>query len=238
MMKEDYIPSENEESSVEVTDSAPSWMLDDNTPGVGDRPEWLPEKFKTASDLSKSYKELEKKMMTPGPQDYDLSSARHIDPSFEAFENLKNVAKDNKVPQEVMDQFVSSVDSYLDQYQMNPEQEMEKLGPQGQQRLEVLENWIESSLDSDSANVLFEEIQTAKGIEALENLRNRIMENGSNIPSGNDVESESVGTIEDVHSELTQNIEKYKTDKKYQREIRQKLERFSQGSNFVDKQGQ
>ena len=37
------------------------------------RPEWLPEKFKTPEDLAKSYGELEKKMTTHVPKEYDFS---------------------------------------------------------------------------------------------------------------------------------------------------------------------
>ena len=35
----------------------------DNQPS--ERPEWLPEKFKTPEDLAKSYSELEKKLSSP-----------------------------------------------------------------------------------------------------------------------------------------------------------------------------
>ena len=38
-----------------------------------ERPEWLPEKFKTAEDLAKSYTELEKKITTRVPEQYDFS---------------------------------------------------------------------------------------------------------------------------------------------------------------------
>ena len=37
------------------------------------RPEWLPEKFKTAEDLAKSYTELEKKITNRVPEQYDFS---------------------------------------------------------------------------------------------------------------------------------------------------------------------
>ncbi len=38
-----------------------------------ERPEWLPEKFKTAEDLAKSYTELEKKITNKVPETYDFS---------------------------------------------------------------------------------------------------------------------------------------------------------------------
>jgi hypothetical protein len=42
------------------------------------RPEWLPEKFKTAEDLAKSYSELEKKMTNHVPKDYDFSITKEV----------------------------------------------------------------------------------------------------------------------------------------------------------------
>tara|TARA_R110000868_G_C10904094_1_gene764507 strand:+ start:483 stop:1274 length:792 start_codon:yes stop_codon:yes gene_type:complete len=41
-----------------------------------DRPEWLPEKFKTAEDLAKSYSELEKKITNKVPEKYDWSMTK------------------------------------------------------------------------------------------------------------------------------------------------------------------
>ena len=42
------------------------------------RPEWLPEKFKTAEDLAKSYGELEKKMTNHVPKEYDFSVTKDV----------------------------------------------------------------------------------------------------------------------------------------------------------------
>ena len=42
------------------------------------RPEWLPEKFKTPEDLAKSYGELEKKMTTHVPKEYDFSVTKDV----------------------------------------------------------------------------------------------------------------------------------------------------------------
>ena len=42
------------------------------------RPEWLPEKFKSAEDLAKSYGELEKKIATHVPKDYDYTFSKDL----------------------------------------------------------------------------------------------------------------------------------------------------------------
>lgn len=43
-----------------------------------DRPGWLPEKFKTAEDLAKSYTELEKQISTKVPKEYDFSITKDV----------------------------------------------------------------------------------------------------------------------------------------------------------------
>ena len=241
MMHEDISP---DTSSMDASESfsneeapTPSWMLDESTPGVGDRPEWLPEKFKSVSDLSKSYRELEKKLVSNVPKEYDLSNSKYLDPEFEGYANLAKIARDNRVPQEVMNEFVNTIDGYLDTQQANPEAEMAKLGADASQRIEVLENWVETNLDKDNAAAIFSEIKTAEGIKALEILRNKMMENQSSIPNGNDSSSDSLGSVEDIQKELASNLDKYKTDPKYQREIQAKLSRFAQNSDYIDKNG-
>ena len=42
------------------------------------RPEWLPEKFKTAEDLAKSYSALEKKMTNHVPKEYDFTITKDV----------------------------------------------------------------------------------------------------------------------------------------------------------------
>jgi sRNA-binding protein len=43
-----------------------------------DRPEWLPEKFKSPEDLAKSYTELEKKITNKVPESYDFTVAKEF----------------------------------------------------------------------------------------------------------------------------------------------------------------
>ena len=67
-----------------LIDTAPAEPLVDTVPTAEDtapktadtRPEWLPEKFKTPEDLAKSYSELEKKMTTKVPDQYDWQFAK------------------------------------------------------------------------------------------------------------------------------------------------------------------
>ena len=62
--------TENAETNTATTEAAET-----------DRPTWLPEKFKTAEDLAKSYTELEKTLAEKSPKvptEYDFSYAKEF----------------------------------------------------------------------------------------------------------------------------------------------------------------
>src|ERR1700676_124916 len=89
------------------TPATPSWLIDEGLPGVGERPSWLNEKFKSVADLAKSYTELEKKVGTV-PDEYDLSKSKFIDPAYAPIQDMLQLAKDKRVPKEVIDKMVES----------------------------------------------------------------------------------------------------------------------------------
>ena len=95
----------------QTTTETPSWYLDEGIAGQGPRPAWLPDKYKSVADLAKSNAELEKKLGT-APDDYDFAKSRYLDPDYVPFQELKQVAKDKRVPQEVIDKMIDSVDIY------------------------------------------------------------------------------------------------------------------------------
>jgi len=230
------LPNDTNDPIVPSDKPAPSWWISEDQPGAGDRPEWLSEKFKTVKDMATSYVELEKKVVLEAPpEDYDLSNSRYLDGDFESFKDLKALAKEKRVPQVVIDKMLESVDKYMDEFSTDFKAEAEKLGPDGKERLEVLDNWTKGLLDNESYEALTSRITSAESIKALEQLRGKMMENSTTIPSGNDSASSNTIDMADVQSELNANLEKYKTDPHYRRELQKKMEVASKGSNFVDK---
>jgi hypothetical protein len=223
--------------SDEQNNDQPKWFIDEGIPGIGERPSWLNEKFKTVADLGKSYSELEKKVGTP-PEEYDFSKSKYIDPSLEEFNELRKVAKDKRVPQEVMDKMLQSFDSYLDKNTINPDEEMKKLGENAKERLSTLENWAKANLSKDSYDALTNNLRDANSIKALEELRTKMMSNTPHVPNGNDGATHNSASLEDIKLELANNLEKYKTDTNYQKDIRRRLEIASKNApGFVDKVG-
>ena len=204
----------------------PAWWLDDNTPGVGERPEWLPTQFKKASDVAKSYAELQKRF-GEAPSEYSWEAGKGwVEPDYEPFQELAQYAKSKRVPQDVMDKMLSSVGKYLDEFGVDYEAEKAALGEDADQRLDVLNNWAKSNLSENAFFALTSNLRTADAVMALEELRSKMLGQNTMIPGNQQSQSDGALTLDDLQSELTNNIQKYKTDPRYRREITEKIERL------------
>lgn len=217
--------------------TTPSWYIDEGREGVGERPSWLPDKYRTVADLAKSNAELEKKLGT-APEDYDFSKSKYLDPDYVPFQELKQVAKEKRVPQEVMDKMLESVDKYMDEFSTDYNEEIKKLGDNAKDRLETLNNWAKANLTKDSYEALTGNLRNAEAIKALEELRGKMMSGNPQVPNGNDGAVHNSATLDDIKLELSNNLAKYKTDAAYRKDIQGRLELASKNApGFVDKVG-
>lgn len=223
-------------TSPETEVAPPSWFIDEGIAGVGDRPQWLPEKFKSAADLAKSYHELEKKFGT-APDEYDISNSKFFDAEYQPFQDFLQLAKEKRVPKDVIDKMVDSLDKYMDEFSIDYSEEAKQLGDNAAERLKTLDNWAQANLSRDAYDALTSNLKSAGAIKALEELRSKMMSGTPQIPSGNDAAASNVQSIADIQAELSANLGKYKEDKKYQADIRARLEVAAKNSNYVDKSG-
>lgn len=217
-------------------EGAPSWWIDKDLPGQGDRPQWLSDKFNSVADMAKSYSEMEKRL-GKAPDEYDFSKAsKFIDMDYEPFQEMANYAKEKRVPQDVMDKVVESFSKYLDEFDSDPTEERELLGENAKERLQILNNWARSNLEENEFAALATSMRTADSIKALEKLRSLTLTNSTQIPNGNDSQSQNVESVQSIQSEMALNIGKYETDSNYRNEIKQRIEKATQshGSNFRD----
>jgi hypothetical protein len=197
----------------------------------------LPDKFKTTADLAKSYHELEKKVGTV-PDDYDFSKSKYLDPDYVPFHELKQIAKDKRVPQEVIDKMLESVDKYMDEFTIDDREEINKLGANAQDRLTTLNNWAKANLSNDSYEALTYNLRSAESVKALEELRNKFMSGATQIPNGNDGAIHNAASLEDIKLELTNNLQKYKDDPNYRRDLQGRLEIAAKNAGgYIDKMG-
>jgi two-component SAPR family response regulator len=200
------------------------WLWDENTPGTGDRPVFLPEKYKSVADVAKAYKELESRLGT-APKEYDFSKGQSwIEPDYEPFIEMAEFARSKHVPQEVMDKMLESVGYYLDEFKTDMNEEKAKLGEKSTERLQILNNWARSNLSEKSFNALTAGMRTAEQIEALEEIRNKMLTNNTMVPGGNQSVVSGGMTLEEYRSELNANFAKYKTDPAFRKEMERKLE--------------
>jgi len=220
----------------ENNEQQPSWFIDDGMPGQGERPSWLPEKYKTVASLAKHTSELEKRLGTV-PDSYDISKSRFLDPDYVPFQDLLNTAKDKRVPQEFLDKMIESVDKYVDEFRVDTAEELKRLGDNAKERVQVLDNWAKANLSKEAYEGLTNSLNNAEAIKALEELRGKMMSNTPQVPNnqGNVTGSAS---LEDLKMELQTNLQKFKDDPKYRVDLQKRLEIAAKNTpGFVDKVG-
>lgn len=222
------------ENSNAPENEAPSWMWDENTPGTGDRPDFLPEKFKTVADAAKSYVHLEKKLGS-APNEYSFEAAGNwIDPNHEAFKEAAELAKSKHVPQEVFDKLLGATNQYLTEQTGVDTDEVAKLGENAEERLSTLDLWMKNNFSDKVYKAFTDIVDTAETVTALEEVRNMMLGNNQQIPNSNEA-SESTLSMEEIQDELTENLDKYKNDSKYRKEIQDKINQVAGKTGFVDK---
>jgi hypothetical protein len=221
MSEEQLEIGESNESAQQVE---PTWWWDKETPGSGDRPEWLPQKYKSAEDTAKAFKELEKHLGS-APEKYDWSKGESwIDSDYKPFQEMAEFAKSKHVTQEVMDNMLETVGSYLDEFNTDYAAEKKALGDNADSRLNVVDNWAKSNFTEETYDALIGNLRTAKDVQAIEEIRAKMVDNMTTIPSGNEV-AEDRPTVKDIQTEMVTNYERYKKDPKYRDEIKNKIAR-------------
>ena len=107
-MSESLIQSEAPVESGAVEAPAVDAAVSDPIQATSDRPEWLPEKYKTGEDLAKAYKALESKI---GSKDEELRKTIMDEIQTEAYAGRPETAGDYQLPDSVDP--ASAVDSEL-----------------------------------------------------------------------------------------------------------------------------
>lgn len=222
--------------STNTESNEPTWFIDEGIPGVGPRPTWLPEKYKTAAEVAKAYSELEKKLGV-APDEYEFKS-KYLDPDYAPFQDLQKLAKEKRVPKEVVDMMIDSVDKYMSEFDIDPNEEIKKLGDNGEERVNTLDNWAKANFSKEAYATLSGSMRTAESIKVLEELRGKIMSNTAQIPTGNNGAVETGNSLDEIKMELSNNLQKYKTDPVYQKDISRRLEIAAKNApGYIDKIG-
>ncbi len=178
--------------------SAPTAVNDQITDSVtqaasnpSQRPEWLPEKYKSPEDLAKAYKELESKL---GTKEEDLRNKLIEELQTEAFKDRPASAGEYQLPEYVnseeavnsellkwwadhafengysQDEFAKGIETYMNSMPQGPDLEAErgKLGDNANQRIEAASMFATKFFPKETLPAIERLCESAEGIIALE----------------------------------------------------------------------
>lgn len=222
MTDERYLPTESmtaQQAPANTLPIEPEWYLDDNTPGQGSRPEWMPTKYKRASDVGKAYSELEKKLgsFTGAPESYDLSGLE-LDSEQHTVKELTAVAKELNMSQEGLQKFLGRLTSAQEtESAVHMEEQVKALGPDGERMLVEYKNWSKDYLKPEEREVVTEWVKTADDLKVF----NRMMAHThmSAVPTTATMNmANNFETVKELRAELVKNVERFDRDKNYQKD--------------------
>lgn len=132
-----------------------------------DRPQWLPERFKSPEDLAKSYSELEKTLKEKGklaPDEYviDDIEAVKVDVQAEDFKQFQELAKSINMTNAQFNAVLKfGTDSGILETGPNYDEEMKALGSDKDEILDSLHRFASTRLTEGERSVLEELVYTA-----------------------------------------------------------------------------
>ena len=165
---------------------------------VEDRPEWLPEKFKTPEDLVSSYSHLESKL---GKSDEDLRASIKDELHQEQWQDRPATVGDYQLPENLneeeavdndllnwwaqfsydngygQEKFEAGIQKYAEAVNAgmpNLEEEHKNLGDNADARIEAVRLWADQFFDEAQYEAVERLGQSAAGIEALEKIMSKI----------------------------------------------------------------
>ena len=227
---------------------------DNQESSTDERPEWLPEKFKTPEDMAKSYAELEKKMSggeTPAKPDVD-APATEIPTNEDAEKAAENAGLDfdalqteygtngqlsdetyeaiNKsgIPRDVVDSYIAGQEALATRLRTDM---FSTVG--GEETYGSMMQWASSSLDKtevDAYNNVMGTSDPAQIQLAVRGLHAKYQaENGSNPSLISGETTANAGTKFESVAQVTEAMRnpKYKTDPAFRKQVEAKLARSS-----------
>ena len=169
-----------------------------------ERPEWLPEKYKSPEDLAKAYKELESKL---GKKDEDLRSQIEKEIQEAAYANRPASKGDYQLPEVVedvdnellnwwaehayesglsQDEFAKGIEIYAQSVmasQPNLDAEKSKLGDNANTRIQSASVFASSFFPKEALPAIERMCETHEGILALEAVMEAVRDNGYTEPA-------------------------------------------------------
>ena len=216
-----------------------------------DRPEWLPEKYKTGEDLAKAYKELESKL---GTREDDMRQKFIDELNEEAYKDRPETANDYKIPESIdekaalddevfqwwakhsyengfsQQEFEDGINMVMKTINANMpdlDAEMEKLGDNAEARIEAVALFTKQFFPEEHMESIEILAETANGIKTLEFLIEKMKS-----PSVNN-ESDPVDQITEDSLKAMMSDERYwnpaRRDMGYVRQVDEGFQKLHRG---------
>ena len=209
------------------------------------RPNWLPEKFKSAEDLAKAYSELEKKMSAPQQEEQPVESVeentepeevQQLDKYYDEFIENNQLSEKSYEELDSMGLSKDLVDGYIAGQKAladNDVSEVQKVVG-GQDNYAQLLDWSAKNLsqaEKDAFNNTIDNGSTEQVKMAVQGLMGRAGMSADN-PQQNMFEGSVDNTNTDVFGSVAQvteamNDPRYSKDPAYRKEVEDKLARSS-----------
>ena len=172
-----------------------------------ERPEWLPEKYKTGEDLAKAYKELESKL---GTKEEDFRAKFMEEIQTEAFKDRPETAGDYQLPDFVdqeqavdnellrwwsehsfengysQDEFQKGLEMYMQASMADvpdPDVELQKLGDNANARVEAAALFANQFFTEEHMPAIERLTETADGLQVLEFIMEKMKSPSVNVDS-------------------------------------------------------
>lgn len=222
-------PAQTEPINTETPSANSDWWVMDGVKGEGERPAYLKEKFNfNVAKQAQEYIELEKYVgeRAAPPDNYDFGEyAEHFNLEDKAMQEYIAFSKEKRLPQDV---FLKNIETFVklgQSYIPDMNAEIEKLGPDGAQRVETVRRWAENNLSQKAFSTMCDIADSAEIVEFLDEIRQFQYHTATQIPTGSRNDPTFVPlTKEQVIAEMNSNYPKYKEDANYRAEISRKLE--------------
>jgi len=214
-----------------ASDHVPSqadWYWAEGVPGTGPRPEFLQANFKNLSEQARAYPELRKTLgaQKGAPEQYDFGDlSTEIDQDNPTIKEFIIYAKENRLSQ---DAFARTMKTYVD-YEKSKlpdvNEEIAKVGPDGMDKINTIQNWVKNNLSKDSFKALEKLPVRAEVVKMLDELRQLHTKTLSRVPVTDQANIDFKPlTVAEVESEMMQNYKRYQSDPTYRAMIAAKFE--------------
>lgn len=205
----------------------PTWYIDEGVPGVGQRPEWLDEKFKTVAEVARSYSELQKKLgSTEAPPEHYSFGDLEVNLDNPHIKDMMSYAKEHRISQDAFSAMVNGLAGYAESYAPDMAKELERLGPNGQDTIKEIGIWASNNLSPEARKTLNEMATKAEVIQMMDEIRRNSPREVAQPPMGHGMNAPTPPlTLKEVQAEMSNNLARYETDPRYRAEITAKFER-------------